>query len=66
MITVDLVNMDKRFVVLSTGAILPIVNFRDDEGDDCGPEDAAFVFARVDSCRCLVIEMEVFEGETIH
>lgn len=65
-LSVDLVNLDKRFVVLSTGRILPITNFRDEDGDDCDVEDAAFVFAGTAQSGCLIIHMATFEGETVH
>jgi hypothetical protein len=37
---VDLINMDDRVVHMTDGTMLPIVEFYDDDGAECDPDDA--------------------------
>lgn len=62
---IDRVSIDGRFVVMSDGAILPITNFFDDDGDECEPGEATTVIAGTDEYGWLTIEL-FDEAGTIH
>lgn len=54
---VDRISLDGRFVVMSDGAILPISNFYDDDGDECEPVDAVVCVAGTDAAGWYTIEI---------
>lgn len=65
-VLVDGINHHKRLVVVEGGVILPIVEYRDSDGDVCDYEDAVSCIAGTDEFGWLNIDINDYEPLTVH
>lgn len=56
-IKVEMINLDTRTVMMSDGAVLEIVDFFDDDGDECEPRDATSCVAEKAGYGSLTIDI---------
>lgn len=67
MAKVECINLDGAFIHMSDGTTLPITEFFDEHGDDCGPDNAVIIVAGSDSFGWLTIEiLDGYKPVTVH
>lgn len=56
---IDYVSVEGGYVLLADDTVLPITNFFDEDGDDCGCEDAVTIVAGSDAYGWLTVEADL-------
>lgn len=64
---IEMVSVEEDgFCLLADGTVLPVTNWFDERGDDCGPEDAVWCVAGRDGFGWLSIDLSDGVDGTVH
>lgn len=65
-VDVTMINRAQGFALLNTGFIVPVTNWFDLSGEDCGPEEAVTCVAGLDAIGWFTIDLDDLQPVVMH